>query len=417
MMTNKSTSLRFLVRMSVFALALFSVGALLSRCGGDDSKKSGASGEFTYSYGGSYERGSGAALTATTVNFTLSWREDGGKITGLYRDDYFAELAVQVTGVVQNGMRIMTIVFAEEKDGIAKLSITTAAVEGDLGSSLSISNLLALGSASNTVFEKNGLVMSKNTGGSGPGGSAGGNSGVFFSEVAGEYDFYAKNTNAVGNKTTWTHGNKYKIVITADGKVTIPTDGEPKVYQFGTSAEDVYEKYDHEEYVIMHPEDGVKSLVQRHFEPKGMHISWEIKDGAFWSFKETEAGPVPNIYTDSGLDYVVGTHTYKITFVSGENATDYKTGDPVEVTLADDGKITGTFGEYTFVKGDSSAAESTVNGKSQGNMTIYKPNSKTFPRWSLQLRFEDKKFAQVSAIYEESLSNAGRKAYHAVVGK
>jgi hypothetical protein len=412
MMTNKSASLRFLLRMSLFALALFSVTALLSRCGENDNKNSATSGDFTYSYGGSFERGDGAALTAAAVNFTLSWSEDGDKITGLYHDDYFAQLSVQVTGVVRDGMRIMTIIFNEEKDGISKLSITTAAATGELGASLSISNLVALSVSGNQIFEKSGIVMSKNSSGGAAGGSA-----VFFSAVAGEYDFYAKNTNGVGNLTNWTHGSKYKLTVAADGTVTFATDGSALTYKFGGNADDVYEKYDHEEYAVLNPEPGLKILVQRHFDPATFGITWEAKDGAFWMFRADEPGALPGAFTEVGLDYIVGTHKYKITFISGENATDYAIGDAVEVTIAADGTVTGTFGEFKYDKNDSTANASTVNGKAEGNLTIYRPDSKTFPRWSLQLRFVEEKFAQATAVYEVQLGNSGRKAYNAVVGK
>lgn len=405
----------------VFAISCVSTFLLLNRCGSSDSDTE--STEYQISYAGSFDAppSSGMGLLDQSVNFTLSWNEADGKLSGVYQDDHFATSPAPMDGSVTDGVRTFTIVLPVPIDGVSLFVVTADKGAGEVNETLNISSLVAQGPGASVIFERNGIVITAlktgTGGGGGGGGGASGDAGAFFAAVAKEYEFNAKNTNGKGNGETWTHGKKYKVTIDADGTVTIATDGEPKSGKFGSNPADKYDKYDHEEFAGIQLDDKTRIMVQNQFDPKNFFVNYEITDGAFWSFSEADAGELPSVLSNVGAGAAIGTFKGKISNTGGDAATDFKKGDAIEITVDGDGNVKGTFGEFKYVENETYILSGTVTdakGKRDTlSVTWFSPNKTTYPQWSMKLDFENGKFkASLKEYLKQQQGNTGRKYYY-----
>lgn len=415
-----SKTLRASLGFLVFLISSTSTFLLLSRCGSGDGP-AGEGEDYTYSYSGSYDApaASGTNLLDTTVSFTLSWNQNGDQIQGEYKDDHFATTAAPVTGTVSAGVRTMEITLGNAVDGVVSFVVTTSKAEGQLSETFDIASLLARSPGGATVFKKDGVkvtaiktsapsTQTSTTTQTGP--VPEGAAGAFFAEIAKDYDYFAKNTNAVDDGSTWTHGEKVKISVGKDGVVTI-TGKNIVLLKYGSNAKDSYEKYDHEDYATFIVDDKTRFLAQRQAASGEIFFNYQTQGGAFWHFQATDPGNIPSKWGTLGLEYVTGTYKHKVTYATPQGESTHPLGSPVEITIDAKAKVTGTFGEFAYVdENETPVIQSSTNGVQGATVYYYRPDQKTYPRSVLEMKYESEKWVSARCYYQE-VANQDAKSW------
>lgn len=357
---------------------------------------------YEKNYKGTYE--TGTTLLASTVNFTLSWNESNGVVTGTYQDDHFAKSGVSLSGTVANGAYSFTVVLKDVIEGVQSIEIGVASVGGVLEA-----DIQGKDSSGATVFAAMNVAL-ESFGNGGSGTSKPADVASFFSQVAGTYKWIAKRTGKAD--TTFTKGKEYSITITADKKVSVPKDdGTTFTFTYGEDAGDTFEAYDHEAYIIV-TRDGVKVLVQHHFEGDKVSLSYEIgagTDGSFWTFSDASENTSAGNMESLGTGDAVGEFTAIITSRSG-SASDYRFDVGQELTFAidEDGNVTGDFG--TFEYDDTTFHHATViqSGVEVHQMYWYSPSKTATVKDSFQVHLKEGTFSSITF----TVDNNGVGTYH-----
>lgn len=398
------------------------VGTIAFRCGGGSS---GDSVSFKNRFTGTVEvpdQGEAAELVAgfRNVTFTIEWSEENGEVIGQYTDDYFAKKPVSLTGTVNaDGTRTIKIALRSAIGEVAILDVTVSAASGAASDVLTITKFAGANGSGGTVFEKNDISI-KSIGGTGSGGSGTGSATEFFAANAGTYEYFANNTNGTTD-TTFTHGKKYAIVVTADGKITFPADAGAVEMTYGANPADKFEHYDHEEYVTINVANGAVVLFQVHFDENGKHFSYDIKGdvATFWSFKETEPGEVQTQFQIDNADKLgmIGTFDATITQVVGKNSSNPtippQTG--TTITIAKDGTLTTDVDGWKSISYSATTTSITPVGASGCDtpaFTIYycAPTCSANPRKLLELQLCNNKLKKGS--YTEIEEGANQSTYY-----
>ncbi len=401
-------TLKASLSVALFIVSSLSTFLLLSRCGsGDDD---GGSVDYAYSYAGTFDSpdDAGANLLANTVHFTLSWDEANNEISGEYRDDHFAESVGSVSGSVSaDGIRTFNVTLPSAVNGVIAFIITTDKVTGTLSDTINLSKLAAQGPGGVIVFEQAGVTITalKVTPAS-PQPVPEGDAGVFFSAIAKDYDYFAKNTTGQGDGTPWTHGKKYTISVGKDGKITLPTNGDPLLLTFGSNAADKYEKYDHEDYATLQVADKTQVLAQRVTSTGKVFFTHQIHGGQFWAFQEDDPGALPGKWDTLGVGFVGGAFKHKVTATTPANEAENKLGTAVEIVIGADGNVTGTFGEFKYVENETYLQQGKQGDVEFADVKYYRPDMKTFPRSILDMHFENKKWVKGSVTYSVQENNS-----------
>lgn len=336
--------------------------------------KSGGKGvTYANSYTGAFESSASLRLLARTVNFTISWNESGASISGFYQDDYFAAAGVTVSGAITNGATSFVVNLPQELDGVATLDFVVT--DSGNGTTASITGKDATGG---TVFADNDVALEKKTSGSSGSGQAT-TVAEFFAKLAGEYDWVTSRSG--GSDDQWNVGETYKVKITADKKITLPSNDGTVEIVFGADGADVFESYDHEAYIIATRGD-CKYLLQHQYEANETFLTCSKGSGVsapFWKFG-AKGGTSTGVLAELGIGGAAGNHAWVVKSATAGHGTPYDTGAELKFTISEDANITTDLGDFTYSEDTFGSHIVSDQGEEYKSATWYNPSRTAVPR-------------------------------------
>lgn len=314
-----------------------------------------------------------ARFLAQTVNFTISWNENNGTISGVYQDDHFATFGVTIFGSTSDTGTTFVVKLPDEVDGVAALEfVVTSTASG------SIASVTGKSSSGATVFADSDIVLEKNSTGSSGSGDPTTVDG-FFAALAGEHEWIAKRSG--GTDDQWNAGETYKVTITADKKISLSSNDEPIEIVFGSETSDKFESYDHEAYIIAKRGE-CEWLLQHQYEAKETFLTCSKGNevtSPFWKFS-AKGGTSTGVLANLGIGGAAGNHAWVVKVASEGHNSPYTPGAEFKFTIDEDANITSDLGEFTYSKDNYSSMVSTSDGVSHTNATWTTPSKTAVPR-------------------------------------
>lgn len=292
---------------------------------------------------GTYETAASFMFTTQAVKFTISWNESSGVVTGVYQDDYFAPNGISIKGVASNGSTSFSVPLAAEKDGVATITFAISK-QGEKN----IASVKGLSSSGGITFADDDVELS-GTASSGTGTGDPTSVAGFFESIAGEYNWFA--TRSGGSDDQWKAGKTYKVIITKDKKITLPSEKGDIEIVYGSEASDTFESYDHESYIIATRGD-CKFLVQFQEgddEPFMSCRKGNQTNSPFWKFTKEE-GASTGVLAEQGLGGAVGDYAWVVKSASPVGSPDiqFPVGTEFKFKVDADGNITSDFGDFPY---------------------------------------------------------------------